>query len=93
MDGDILAYSTLFFASEPEKFADISDIVIQQFKESQELKNPVLFFFAHTVGAAAPRAPAVSKEDSRPQAILKFRAPSSLDYKACHGPQTRFKVI
>ena len=40
------------------------------------------------IGAAAPRAPTVSKVDSRPQAILKFRPPSSLDYKARHGPQT-----
>ena len=42
-----------------------------------------------TIGAAALRAPAASKEDSRPQAILKFHRPSSLDYKARHGPQTR----
>ena len=40
------------------------------------------------IDAAALRAPTVSKEDSRPQAILKFRPPSSLDYKARHGPQT-----
>ena len=40
------------------------------------------------IGAAAPRAPTVSKEDFRPQAILKFRPPSSWDYKARHGPQT-----
>ena len=40
------------------------------------------------IGAAAPRAPTVSKEDSRPQTILKFRPPSSLDYKARHRPQT-----
>ena len=49
LDKNILAYSTSFFASEPQQFADISNIVIQQFKESQELKNPVLFFFAHTL--------------------------------------------
>ena len=42
------------------------------------------------LGAAALRAPAVSKEDSCPQAILKFRPPSSLDYKARHGPQTTY---
>ena len=29
-----------------------------------------------------------SPRASRPQAILKFRPPSSLDYKARHGPQT-----
>ena len=34
-----------------------------------------------------------SPRASRPQAILKFRPPSSLDYKARHGPQTPFKVI
>ena len=38
------------------------------------------------LGAAAPRAPAASREDSRPQAILKFHRPSSLDYRARHGP-------
>ena len=40
------------------------------------------------IGAAAPRVPAASKENSRPQAILKFRPPSTLDYKTRHGPQT-----
>ena len=37
------------------------------------------------IGAAAQRALAASKEDSRPQAILKFHCPSSLDYRARHG--------
>ena len=37
------------------------------------------------LGAAALRAPAASREDSRPQAILKFHRPSSLDYRARHG--------
>ena len=37
------------------------------------------------LGAAALRAPAASREDSRPQAILKFHRPSSLDYRAHHG--------
>ena len=37
------------------------------------------------LGAAALRAPAASKEDSRAQAILKFHLPSSLDYRARHG--------
>ena len=40
------------------------------------------------LGAAALRAPAASREDSRPQAILKFHRPSSLDYRARHGPKT-----
>ena len=38
------------------------------------------------LGAAILRAPAASREDSRPQAILKFHRPSSLDYRARHGP-------
>ena len=33
------------------------------------------------LGAATLRAPAVSREDFCPQAILKFHPPSSLDYK------------
>ena len=36
------------------------------------------------LGAATLRAPEASKEDSHPQAILKFHHPSSLDYRACH---------
>ena len=36
------------------------------------------------IGAAAPRAPAASIEDSRPQAILKFHRHSSLDYRVRH---------
>ena len=38
------------------------------------------------LGAVSLRAPPVSREDSRPQAILKFHCPSSLDYRARHGP-------
>ena len=37
------------------------------------------------IGAAAPRAPAASMEDSRPQAILKFHRLSSLDYRVRHA--------
>ena len=37
------------------------------------------------LGAAALRAPAASRKDSRPQAILKFHNPSGLDYRARHG--------
>ena len=36
------------------------------------------------IGAAAPRAPVASMEDSRPQAILKFHCLSSLDYRVRH---------
>ena len=38
------------------------------------------------LGAAALKAPAASREDSRPQAILILHRPSSLDYRALHGP-------
>ena len=31
-------------------------------------------------------------DDSRPRAILKIRPPSSLDYRARHGPQTIKKM-
>ena len=34
-----------------------------------------------------------SPRASRPQAILKLRPPSSLDYKARHGPQTPRNLI
>ena len=36
------------------------------------------------LGAAALRAPAASKQDSRSQAILKFQHLSSLDYRVRH---------
>ena len=37
------------------------------------------------LSAVALRAPEASREDSRPQAILKFHNLSSFDYRACHG--------
>ena len=37
------------------------------------------------LGTVATRVPAASRENSRPQAILKFQRPSSLDYRARHG--------
>ena len=37
------------------------------------------------LSAVTLRAPAASREDSRPQAILKFHCSSSLDYRARHG--------
>ena len=39
----------------------------------------------HGLSADATGAPAILLEDSRPQAILKFHRPSSLDYRARHG--------
>ena len=37
--------------------------------------------------AAATKVPAASREDSRPQAILKLHHPSSLNYRAHHRHQ------
>ena len=48
-------------------------------------RTPRGFGLDPRLGAAATRAPAASREDSRPQAILKFHRPSSLDYRARHG--------
>ena len=39
------------------------------------------------LGAAALRAPAASREDSRPQAILKFQPRNSFDYRVRYEPQ------
>ena len=44
------------------------------------------------LGAATLRAPAASREDSRPQAILKLHRSGSLDYKARHGLQVNLDV-
>ena len=45
------------------------------------------------LGAAALKAPAASREDSRLKAILKFHLPSSLDYRARYGLQVNLKYI
>ena len=45
------------------------------------------------IGAAAPRAPTVSKVDSRPQAILKFHRLSSLDYRVRHELPVNSKIL
>ena len=39
------------------------------------------------LGAAALRAPAASREDSRPQAILKLQPRNSFDYRVRYEPQ------
>ena len=39
------------------------------------------------LGLAVTRAPTVSREDSRPQAILKFQPCNSLDYRVRYEPQ------
>ena len=45
------------------------------------------------IGAAALRAPAASREDSRPQAILKFQPCNSFDYRACYEPQHTENIL
>ena len=60
-------------------------------KNTQPTTNPHHqggFKIEPRIDAAATRAPAASKEDSHPQAILKFHHPSSLD-RACHGLSVR----
>ena len=39
------------------------------------------------LGAAALRAPAASREDSRPQAILKLQPRNSFEYRVRYEPQ------
>ena len=39
------------------------------------------------LGATALRAPAASREDSRPQAILKLQPRNSFDYRVHYEPQ------
>ena len=48
-------------------------------------RTPRGFGIDPRLGEATLRVPAASKEDSRPQTILKFHRPSSLDYRARHG--------
>ena len=45
------------------------------------------------VGAATTRVPAASREDSRPQAILKFQPCNSFDYRACYEPQYTVYIL
>ena len=45
------------------------------------------------LGAAALRAPAASREDSRPQAILKLQPRNSFDYRVRYEPQMLRKTI
>ena len=44
------------------------------------------------LGATALRAPASSRKDSRPQAILKFHRLSSLDYSVRHGRPVQVEI-
>ena len=56
----------------------------QQHRIQDQPATPGMFGINSRIGAAATGAPAVSREDYRSQAILKFYHPSSLDYKAYH---------
>ena len=56
-------------------------VILTSTPTQDQLATPEEFEIDSRIGAA-------SKENSRPQGILKFRPPSSLDYKARHGPQT-----
>ena len=54
---------------------------------------PEEFEIDSRIGAAAPRAPAASKENSRPQAILKFQPRNSFDYRVRYEPQHIVSLI
>ena len=45
------------------------------------------------LGAAALRAPAASREDSRPQAILKLQPRNSFDYRVRYEPQLDAPIL
>ena len=45
------------------------------------------------LGAAALRAPAASREDSRPQAILKLQPRNSFDYRVRYEPQLNGSIL
>ena len=53
--------------------------------------TPEGFEIDSRIDVGTPRAPAVSKEDSCPQAILKFHRPSSLDYRDRHKLMVKCK--
>ena len=55
--------------------------------------TPRVVWIDPRLGAAALRAPAASREDYLPQAILKLHRPSSLDYRARHGPLVIYAYI
>ena len=50
-------------------------------------RTPVGFGIDHRLGAAALRAPAASREDSCPHAILKLQPRNSFDYRVRYEPQ------
>ena len=55
-------------------------------------RSPRRFGIDPRLGAAVLRAPAASKEDSHPQAILKFQSRKSFDYRVCYEPQLPIEV-
>ena len=50
------------------------------------------FGIDHRLGTAALRAPAASREDTRPHAILKLQPPNSFDYRVRYEPQLNCKM-
>ena len=54
-------------------------------------RTPGGFGIGPRPGAAAQRAPAASRKDYPPQAILKFHRPSSLDYRDRHKLMVKCK--
>ena len=55
--------------------------------------TPGRFRIDSRISAAALRAPAASKEDSCPQAILKFQPLNSFDYRVRYEPQLYYILI
>ena len=56
-------------------------------------RNPGGFGIDPRLGAATLRAPAASKEDIRPQAILKFQPRISFDYRVLYEPHFKPMVL
>ena len=54
---------------------------------------PMGFGIDSRIGAAAPRAPATSREDSCTQAILKFQSRNCFDYRVYYKPKLKREVI
>ena len=51
------------------------------------LPTKTYYHFTHRGCADTPAQPVNPKVHLEPTCILKFQPPSSLDYRACHGPQ------
>ena len=70
------------------------DAPLRQPHPTQDQSAPLRGFGIDSrIGATATRAPAASREDSRPQDIVKFHRPCGLDYKTGHGLLVRQNVF